>query len=186
MTTTNDTPRVWIGDLGAYNDGRLVGWWIDATDRDALDAAIDRATHGGRSDYFIADSDGFGGMVGEYASADTIHALALVIGDHGLEVVQAFKDCTGADDPDAIGEGIADRYVGEFESWRDFAMDDCNVWFDRAENLTYVCSEVGAVRIVGEDAYYVDWDQLATDWELGSAYSGAVDSSYRLHIFRNA
>ena len=131
MTTTNDTPRVWIGDLGAYNDGRLVGRWIDATDRDALGAAIDRATHGGRSDYFVADSDGFGGMVGEYASAETIHALALVIGDHGLEVVQAFRDCTGEDDPDAIGEGIADRYVGEFENWADFAMSDHNVWTGR-------------------------------------------------------
>ena len=191
MTTTNDTPRVWIGDLGAYNEGRrLVGWWIDATDRDALDAAIDRATHGGRSDYFIADSDGFGGMVGEYASAETIHALALVIGDHGLEVVQAFKDCTGEDDPDAIGEGIADRYVGEFESWADFAMSDHNVWTGRGRDgrtTTYIWTELGTLEVVGEDPSYVDWGAIGRDYNLGGCtYTGTTDGAYRLHIFRVA
>jgi len=186
--TTTDTPRVWIGDLGAYNAGELVGSWIDATDRDALDAAINRATHGGQTDYFVADSDGFGGMVGEYASADTIHALALVIGEHGLEVVQAFKDCTGEDDPDVIAEGIEDRYVGEFESWADFAMSDHNVWTGRdrdGRTITYVGTELGTLEIVGEDPSYVDWDAIGRDYNLGGCtYTGTTDGAYRLHIFR--
>lgn len=188
MTTTGDTPRVWIGDLGAYNAGELVGRWIDATDRDALDAAIDRATHGGRSDYYVGDSDGFGGMVGEYASAETIHALALVIGDHGLEVVQAFRDCTGEDDPDAIGDGIADRYVGDFKSWADFAMSDHNVWTGRdrdGRTTTYIGTELGTLEVVGEDPSYVDWDAIGRDYNLGGCtYTGTTDGAYRLHIFR--
>lgn len=188
MMTNTDTPRVWIGDLGAYNDGRLVGSWIDATDRDALDDAIDRATHGGRSDYFVADSDGFGGMVGEYASADTIHALATIIGDHGLEVVQAFRDCTGENDPDAIAEEIEDRYVGEFESWADFAMSDHNVWTDRdgdGRTITCVGTELGTLEIVGEDPSYVDWDAIGRDYNLGGCtYTGTTDGAYQLHVFR--
>lgn len=37
MTTTHETPRVWIGALGAYNAGRLIGEWCDAVDVDELE-----------------------------------------------------------------------------------------------------------------------------------------------------
>lgn len=30
--TTDTTPRVWVACLNCYNNGRLVGQWIDCTD----------------------------------------------------------------------------------------------------------------------------------------------------------
>lgn len=48
MTTTDTTPRVWIGCLACYNSGRLVGDWHDAI------GAVDVTTadvHGGPSSH---------------------------------------------------------------------------------------------------------------------------------------
>jgi antirestriction protein len=38
--TTNDTPRVYIACLACYNEGKLHGEWIDATDADEMQALI--------------------------------------------------------------------------------------------------------------------------------------------------
>ena len=32
VTTTTAVPRVWLACLACYNDGRLVGEWVDCTD----------------------------------------------------------------------------------------------------------------------------------------------------------
>jgi antirestriction protein len=42
MSTTNDTPQVWIACLACYNEGRLHGEWIDATDADAMRELINK------------------------------------------------------------------------------------------------------------------------------------------------
>ena len=37
--TTDTTPRVWIGCLACYNEGRLVGDWYDAITADEITTA---------------------------------------------------------------------------------------------------------------------------------------------------
>ena len=37
ITDTTDVPRVWIGCLNCYNNGRLVGAWFDCTDAGEVD-----------------------------------------------------------------------------------------------------------------------------------------------------
>lgn len=39
ITTTDTTPRVWIGCLACYNAGRLVGDWHDASDAEEVSTA---------------------------------------------------------------------------------------------------------------------------------------------------
>src|SRR3954463_11580572 len=39
---TTETPRVWIACLASYNAGRLVGEWVDATDIDYFNEAVER------------------------------------------------------------------------------------------------------------------------------------------------
>jgi antirestriction protein len=50
--------KIWLGDLGAYNAGKLVGEWLALPmDSDELQAKIDQYTDNGRGDYFIADHE---------------------------------------------------------------------------------------------------------------------------------
>lgn len=50
--------KIWLGDLGIYNEGRLVGEWIHLpTDIDALDHKIKQYSRNGKGDFFIADSE---------------------------------------------------------------------------------------------------------------------------------
>jgi antirestriction protein len=52
----SSTFRIWLGDLGAYNEGRLVGEWINLPcDEEALAQLVDRYTRGGQGDCYIAD-----------------------------------------------------------------------------------------------------------------------------------
>lgn len=47
-TMTTDSPRAWVGCLACYNDGRLVGDWLDADgleDSDTLEAICPRPDH---------------------------------------------------------------------------------------------------------------------------------------------
>jgi hypothetical protein len=42
-TKATEVPRAWVGCLACYNDGRLVGSWMDgeeAGDREAWDKAV--------------------------------------------------------------------------------------------------------------------------------------------------
>lgn len=179
METQTDTPRVWIGDLAAYNAGELVGEWIDATDRDALAAAVDRYGHGGRSDTFVADHEGFGGWpVGEYPDFDDLADLADMIEEHGADMVGAFQDVTGC----GVGD-LADlpgRFVGTFDGWTSFAMSDVNTWTDG--DTTHIGTALGTMTVTGTDAY-VDWEGIGRDYRLdGCAYIGS-ERGGELYVF---
>lgn len=41
-TSTDTTPRVWVGCLACYNAGRLVGDWHDASDADEVTYSCSR------------------------------------------------------------------------------------------------------------------------------------------------
>ena len=48
--------RIWLGDLGAYNEGRLVGEWLSLPmDAEELATKVSKYSHEGTQDYFIAD-----------------------------------------------------------------------------------------------------------------------------------
>lgn len=50
------TIKIWLGDLSAYNEGRLAGEWVALPcDEETLDALVSKYTNDGQSDYYIAD-----------------------------------------------------------------------------------------------------------------------------------
>ena len=68
MTTTTITPRAWVGCLACYNDGRLIGEWLDADqleDADELAAICTRPDH---EELWCFDTDSLG--VGECSPAE--------------------------------------------------------------------------------------------------------------------
>lgn len=179
MMTTDDTPRIWLGDLAAYNDGRLIGEWVDADDLDAMTELCDRMTHGGRSDYYIADHEGFGGYrVHEYANLERVAELAAAIVDHGADMVGAYFDCIG-EDPDALDD-MTDRFVGQFKDWEDFAMSDVNTWTD-PDGTVHIGTELGGITV--SDDTYVDWDAIGRDYNLGGCTYTGAERNGSLYVF---
>lgn len=61
--------RIWLGDLGAYNEGRLVGEWLSLPmDAKELATKVALYSQDGLGDYFIADWEvpaAFASIVGE-------------------------------------------------------------------------------------------------------------------------
>lgn len=50
------TIKIWLGDLGAYNAGKLIGEWLELPmDARELTAKIDLYSRNGEGAYFFAD-----------------------------------------------------------------------------------------------------------------------------------
>ena len=88
--TTTAAPRIYVASLAAYNSGRLIGEWIDATaDADVIRQSIAdmlAAGPGRGEEYAIHDYDGFGpagDALGEYPDVADVARLAALIGEHG-------------------------------------------------------------------------------------------------------
>jgi antirestriction protein len=119
----NETPRIYVADLEAYNNGRLVGEWLDLSDyNDAdelMDAIQDVLKKSGGEEYAIHDYENFPSILySEYMSRNDFQALYDVMetakqNDLPLEVVQ--------DIVSQYGEGGVEEFYGKFDSAEDFA-----------------------------------------------------------------
>jgi antirestriction protein len=128
----NETPRIYVADLEAYNNGRLVGEWLDLADyKDAdelMDAIQDVLKKSGGEEYAIHDVEYVpSSMYSEYMSRNDFQALYDVMetakrNDLPLEVVQ---DIVGQ-----YGEGGVEEFQGKYDNAEDFAqqlVDDIGI-----------------------------------------------------------
>ncbi len=119
-----DSPRIYVASLSDYNDGRLHGCWIDATDdpadiRAGIAAMLGASADPGAEEYAIHDYSGFHGFtVGEYEDIETVHRIACGIAEHG-EAFSAFVDLVGTASADA--DTFIDVYYGTYPTFRTFA-----------------------------------------------------------------
>jgi hypothetical protein len=112
----NETPRIYVADLEAYNNGRLVGEWLDLDDyNDAdelMDAIQDVLKKSGGEEYAIHDYENFPSILySEYMSKNDFQALYDVMetakqNDLPLEVVQ--------DIVSQYGEGGVEEFQGKY------------------------------------------------------------------------
>jgi hypothetical protein len=51
--------KIWLGDLGKYNEGKLIGEWIDLerVTEGELSELVSKYSNNGQGDYFIADHE---------------------------------------------------------------------------------------------------------------------------------
>lgn len=168
--------RIYIADLAAYNDGRLVGAWVDMTDdpddniesiNDAL-AQLEDAT--GNEEFIIHDYDDAYNM-GETSAWEHVAAWqALALGEEAfVPALKAFGDHYISHDYDEARAFVDDRYRG---NWRSAAE--------------YVEEFVGDVYgdVPSWVAGYIDFDKMAED------FSGTdiivVDGGIGVFIFANS
>jgi len=140
MTTkVSTTPAVWIGSLHAYNCGRLIGEWADASDLDQLREVEARVlAEGGGEEIALMDFQGFGEMIGEYTPLDRVAEIAAAIEEHGEALIHyaGFAGIGDGADVAELVQGFEDAHAGSgYDSLKDYAEQNFGEFFDVPDKL---------------------------------------------------
>lgn len=118
-----DTPRIYVACLAAYNNGRLHGRWIDATDPhevwQEVSAMLAASPEPDAEEWAIHDYENFYGCnISEYAGFDTVCELAAFLEELGELGAKLYNELS-----EDLGQARAafDDYAGEYKS----AAGDC-------------------------------------------------------------
>ena len=168
--TLLDRPRIYVACLAAYNNGRLHGRWIDATTPDEIwrevSAMLRASPEPHAEEWAIHDYEGFeGANLSEYASFETVCALADFIEEHG-ELGAKLMSHFGDDLAEA--RAAFEDYAGKYRSAADFA-----------EQL----HEDTVTEIPESLRYYIDWQALARDMALNGEIMVFQTGFDEVHIF---
>lgn len=169
-------PRVYVASLSDYNDGRLHGCWIDATqDAETIQAEVNAMLHRSpmpdAEEWAIHDYEGFGPLhLSEYESFDTVSRIASGIAEHG-EAFAHWAACTGSTSDGTLAL-FDDMYLGTWPSVHDFAESLIETFgveeaLDRA-NLPF------------RNYIRIDTDMLARDVQIENYVSEGAEG---VHIF---
>jgi antirestriction protein len=173
--SSNDNPKIWVGGLAAYTNGKLYGEWIDAAQspediHEDIQKMLDGSPEPGEEEWGIFDYEDFGGMkLSEYEDIDTVSRLAILIEEHGAELVAGVWGNTS--EIDYVEGMFADNYLGAYVTLADYM-----------EQLT---RDTGGLENVPEHLkQYIDYDSMAHDAECGGDYL-QVDAGGMVHLFDN-
>lgn len=161
--TSANKPKVWIGCLACYNEGRLVGDWVDAVDADEVDQATvhkhpEAAAYRNNTSHdelWCFDHDCLP-MSGEIAPHD-----AVAWGERYEELEDSqwepyLRWCT-----DVLHETTTPPDAEEFRiAWR-------GEWADFSDFAWQQFQELGvADGMTEEQARYFNFEQWASDYEM--------------------
>ena len=152
MSTTTETPRVWVGCLACYSAGTLRGEWVDA-----IAAAEFVPCEGrGHEEWWVFDHEGFGGvLVGECSpmAAQEIAEQIESVDEWQRGAWFAYVKYQGIE----YAGGFEDAYCGEFDSAEGYAQSlaaDCG-YMDREFHWPFTCIDwERAARELDYDGYY--------------------------------
>lgn len=179
----SETPRIWIGTLGLYNAGFLIGEWFDATEapqttEEFLANESIAAQIGPRGAEFMAevgeelwvfDYEGFDGLLtGECSPAEAQRIARLIEDAAAWELTPAHLKSYAAytNTPlSAIDEiQVRDAFKGEVEKpW--------HYYFDMAEDL--YGPELAALP--DEIRLSIDWEQVAETYAANGTAGVYID-----------
>jgi antirestriction protein len=171
----NASHRAYVADLAAYNNGHLIGQWIelDGLDADAIKAAvaavIAASPYPGAEEYAIHDWDGIPSSFGEWPDWDAV--ADYVEARQGLdpETLEAFElwfnNCGDG------GGFFSDDYCGCFNNGAVYAeqlAEDTGLQI--AEAWPYNC---------------IDWEAAWVELRLGGDNWGEFGPIGGFHVYRN-
>lgn len=178
-TTTDETPRVWIGCLHCYNAGALVGHWFDAIEADEVTLAdVHRGSGRGSAsceELWCLDHENIpvSAEMGPVEAAKWGRLLTSV--DEHLRgalcawVTSGSYVAEGSGDLPSLSD-FEERYCGEFDSFREYAEQ--------------LADDIGLLDGVPDEvARYFHWDawtrDLAFDHTTADAPGGGT------YVFRS-
>lgn len=182
-TITATTPRVWIGCLACYADGRLVGEWFAAEDADTVTADELHGSSNVETDQddspheelWCFDHEHLP-ITGECSPTEAAEWGNLLADVHDWQR-DALLAWVRSGDYTAIGRGdlpslpdFDDRYAGHWDSFRDYA-----------ESLA---DDIGLLTEVPETlAAYFDWAAWTRDLAYDYTTTPAADGG--VYVFRS-
>lgn len=131
------SPLIWVGDWAAYNNGKLHGAWIDASEGidhvwDEINAILKSSPEPMAEEWGIFDHQGFHGYhVSENPNLEELCTVAELIWEHEAEeegkgkVVAELIQDYGID---GAKEMLEDNFIGRFDDKQDFIyqhVEDC-------------------------------------------------------------
>ena len=165
--------RIYVADLAAYNNGKLHGVWIDALDelediQEQVSQMLKESPEGFAEEYAIHDYEGFGAYgLGEYEGLETVHELACFIEEHPEIAGELLNQFGG--DLDEAKKAAEENYCGCYRSLADYA-----------EELTEQTSQIPEHL-----QYYIDYEKMGRDMELGGDVYTIELGHQEVHIFWN-
>ena len=169
-----NSPRIYVACLAAYNSGYLHGAWIDADQdadqiRDEISAMLARSPIRDAEEYAIHDYEGFEGVtIQEYAGIEKVARMGAFIAEHG-----------------ALGAGLLEQFVGDIDQ-AETALQDCyhGQFASLADYMEELTTESG-VTIPEALRYYIDWEAMARDAEMGGEFFTIETARDEVHVFSN-
>ena len=174
MTNVSDrNPRIYVACLAAYNNGFLHGAWIEADQdadqiRDEIAAMLSRSPVEDAEEYAIHDYEGFEGVsISEHAGIDSVARMAAFIAEHG-----------------ALGTGLLEQFSGDMDQ-AESILEDC--YHGQFASLADYMEELTTESVTIPEAlrYYVDWDAMARDAEMGGDLFTIETAHGEVHVFSN-
>ncbi|MFT5717082.1 MAG: antirestriction protein [Oleiphilaceae bacterium] len=168
MTTS---PQIYVADLAAYNNGTLHGVWIDAAQsmhviQHEIDEMLNNSPEADGEEYAIHDHEGFDGCsIHEYDSIDRVYEIACFIAtfpEFGADLLAQFSS-----DIEEAQRHAEQNYCGHYDSVADFAEE-------LTESTTTIPKHV---------AFYIDYDKMVRDMEMGGDIFTIGSPSAGWHIF---
>lgn len=177
MTATDSTPRAWVGCLGCYNNGDLVGRWLDDPDEIREYACpTPPSIYVNHEEVWVFDHENAPWLTGECSPgefADRAEAYARALDSHVPDVaLAAYIDNIGADyvDWDTLADDVEEAYIGVYENEADFAYT--------------VAEETGSLPD-GPYSNYIDWAAVGRDARLSGEVWFHEAGWNELHAFRS-
>ncbi|MGU2656202.1 antirestriction protein ArdA [Pseudomonas aeruginosa] len=162
--------RIYVADLAAYNAGYLHGVWIDATQniddiQDQITAMLAESPVDDAEEYAIHDYEGFDGYhLSEYAGIHSAHDIACFIADYPDFGGALLANLHDLDEARCMAE---EHYVGCHASLADYAQE-------LTEQTTTMPQHL---------AYYIDYQSMARDMELGGDVFTLETAPGTVHVF---
>ncbi len=170
MQTIQDTSRVYVACLAAYNNGILHGQWIEANQpaeaiQSEIQDMLDSSPVMGAEEWAIHDYEGFKGLrLSEYEEIAKVSEIAGLIKEYG-QAWALFAEYVSLEF--ATKENYEEAYQGEWDSEEDFAEDLASETMEIPEHLRF----------------YIDYEKFARDLFINDYFS-ADGEGCKVYVYR--
>ena len=165
-----ESPALFCGTYGKYNEGNLGGMWVHPYTFDSYEDFINfcKAIHADEEDPEIMCQDGENipdSLCSESMGEEEFNNLMKyceLCDEYGVSAVSDFLEFYSPEDLDRM----PDAYGGVYDSEEDFARETVNECYD-LENM------------MGDLAYYFDYDSYARDLFINDYHFGSHGTVFR-------
>jgi antirestriction protein len=174
----NESPKIYVACLAAYNAAQLYGNWIDA-DQDAqeifasIKAMLEGSPQPFAEEWAVHDYEGFGSIsLGEWPDIERISNLAKLIVAHGEAFSLWYQNQDGDNfEISELEDMFLEQWQGTFESETDFAYS--------------LLEESGQLSEIPDWAQnYFDYESYARDLSVSGDYT-FTRHECQTHVYRN-